>query len=262
MSRKTQKRRKRGVRLLIAYAIRGVLPLLGLILVICVGLAVKGTPDYPAEEVQDAANQVEGRAGPSPQVQDTPPPVSEPPVAAKDFTVVLDAGHGGTDPGCVQGDILEKEIALAITMQLKEKLENNGFDVILTRDTDKAVSLSERVALTNQSGADCFISIHCNMWADDAAIRGLECYFYRSEEGKELAGYIIEAVNSASITNNGAMEGNYMVVRDADIPAVLVETGYLSNPQECEALTTQEYQDVVAGAITEGIEMMWIERNG
>ena len=258
VSTRTRRRKKRGVKLLIAYAIRGAVPLFCIILMICVGFAVKGAlADHP-EEAQDAVSQ-EKQIVPSPQAHDTPTPVPapEPSVQLKDFTVVLDAGHGGTDPGCVQGEIFEKDIALTITMLVKEKLEQNGFAVILTRDADEAVSLSERVALTNQSGADCFVSIHCNMCVEDTSIRGLECYYFRSEEGKKLAEQIIEAVDGASITNNGVIEGNYMVVRDTNIPAVLVETGYLSNPRECEALTTEEYQDVIAGAIVDGIERMW-----
>ena len=261
MSTRTHRRKKRGVKLLISYAIRGAVPLFCIILIICMGFAVKGAfADHP-EEVQDGASQ-EKQTAPSPQVNDIPTPAPMPSVLPKDFTVVLDAGHGGSDPGCVQGEILEKDIALTITFLVKEKLEQNGFAVILTRDTDETVSLSERVALTNQSGADCFVSIHCNMYADDASINGFECYSYRSEKGEKLAGQIIDAANGYSIANNGAMEGNYMVVRDTNIPAVLVETGYLSNPRECEALTTEEYQDMIAAAIADGIERMWSGTGG
>lgn len=255
MSTRTHRRKKRGVALLISYAIRWGIPLLCAILILCAGLAIRGALAGDPEEGQNAAGREE-QTDPGPQADNTPP-VSEPPVQSKNFAVVLDAGHGGTDPGCVQDDILEKDIALAITLQVKEKLESEGFEVFLTRDTDETVSLSERVTRTNESGADCFVSIHCNMCAEDTSIRGLECYFYRSEEGQRLAEYILEAVNGASITNNGVIEGNYMVVRDANIPAVLVETGYLSNPEECEALTSEEYQALVANVITEGIERMW-----
>lgn len=258
MSTRTHRRKKRGIALWISYAIRWGIPLLCAIVILCVGLAIRGALADDADEEQHAAGREE-QTDPGPQTGYTPP-VSEPPIQSKNFTVMLDAGHGGTDPGCVQNDILEKDLALAITLRVKEKLENEGFAVLLTRDTDETLSLSDRVALTNQSSADCFVSIHCNMYADDTSIRGLECYFYRSEEGEALAEYIIEAVNGASITNNGVMEGNYMVVRDADIPAVLVETGYLSNPEECEALTAEKYQDVIADVITEGIEKMWTSR--
>lgn len=257
MSTKIHRRKKRGINLLISYAIRWGIPLLAVILILCVVLAIRGALAEHPDEGQNAAGQ-EDQADSGQLDEDTPPPVSQPPIISKDFTVMLDAGHGGTDPGCVQDDILEKDLALAITLLVKEKLENEGFEVLLTRGADETVSLSERVATTNQSDADCFVSIHCNMFADDTSINGLECYFYRSEEGEQLAEYIIEAANGASITNNGAMEGNYMVVRDTNVPAVLVETGYLSNSKECEALTSEEYQNVIAGAVAEGIGMMWL----
>lgn len=240
---------------MISYAIRWGIPLLCAVVILCVALAIRGALAGGPEEGQNAAGQ-EDQTNPSPQAEHTPP-VSEPSIQSKDFTVMLDAGHGGTDPGCVQDEILEKDITLTLTLLVKEKLESEGFQVLLTRDADETVSLSERVTRTNESGADCFVSIHCNMCAEDTSIRGLECYFYRSEEGQRLAEYILEAVNGASITNNGVIEGNYMVVRDANIPAVLVETGYLSNPEECEALTSEEYQALIAGVITEGIEKMW-----
>lgn len=255
MSTRTNRRKKHGIDLAISYAIRGAVPLLAVILVVCVVLAVRGAQADDPEEGQNAAGQ-EDMTSPSPQAGNTPP-ASEPPVQSKNFTVVLDAGHGGTDPGCVQDEILEKDITLTLTLLVKEKLESEGFTVLLTRDTDEAVSLSERVELTNQSGADCFVSIHCNMCAEDTSISGLECYFYHSEEGRRLAECIIEEVNEYSIKNYGVIEGNYMVVRDANIPAALVETGYLSNPEECEALTSEEYQEVIANAITGGIERMW-----
>lgn len=259
MDTNIHRRKKRGVSLLISYAIRWGIPLLCAAVILCVGLVIRGALKDDPEDAQNGTGQ-ENQTDPTPAVEDTPPPVSEPPGMDKKFTVVLDAGHGGTDPGCVQDDILEKDLTLAITLLLKEKMESAGFAVILTRDTDEAVSLSERVELTNQSDADCFVSIHCNMCAEDTSIRGLECYFYRSEEGKALAEHIIEAVNEASITNYGVIEGNYMVVRDANIPAVLVETGYLSNPQECQALLTREYQSLIADAIVAGVRQMQLSQ--
>lgn len=176
-------------------------------------------------------------------------------VAPLGITVVLDAGHGGEQPGCVIGDLQEKEIAMAITQRLKTRLEQMGFDVVLTRGDDMDVGLSERAQIANQAEGECFVSIHCNSYVDDS-ISGLECYYYRSEAGEQLAEAIATATEASEIDTRESKEGNFQVLREADMPAVLIEVGYMTNPAELELLASEEYQQTLASAIAEGIGAM------
>lgn len=168
------------------------------------------------------------------------------------ITVVLDPGHGGVQPGCVIGELQEKDIDMAITQRLKLQLEQMGFDVVMTRTSDEDVDLSERAAIANQAEGDCFISVHCNSY-EDAAVSGLECFYFRSEEGKELAEAISRATSADDIRTREIKEGNFQVLRETIMPAVLIEVGYMTNPEELEALASDDYQQKLAESIADGI---------
>lgn len=167
--------------------------------------------------------------------------------------VVLDAGHGGVQPGCVAGEVLEKDITLAVTMRLKDQLEEKGLSVFLTRDSDEDVELSDRAAIANQSDAQYFVSIHCNWFEEDTSVSGLDCYYYQDEEGMGLAQSILDSVSSRSIIAREIKEENFEVLWETTMPAVLIELGFMTNPEELEALLSEEYQETLASAIAEGI---------
>lgn len=169
--------------------------------------------------------------------------------------VVLDAGHGGKDQGTCAGDILEKDINLAVTLKLAEKLDEMGAEVLLTRETDVKIDLEDRAKLANKEKADLFVSIHCNYYEDSTKIKGLECYYQEtSEDGKELAERISQAFDGIEeVENRGLKTANYRVLRKTDMPAVLIELGYMSNPEECKKLTDEDYQELLAERIAAGI---------
>lgn len=167
--------------------------------------------------------------------------------------VVLDAGHGGVQPGCVAGEVLEKDITLAVTMRLKDQLEEKGLSVLLTRDSDEDVELSDRAAIANQSDAQYFVSIHCNWFEEDTSVSGLDCYYYQDEEGMGLAQSILDSVSSRSIIAREIKEENFEVLWETTMPAVLIELGFMTNPEELEALLSEKYQETLASAIAEGI---------
>lgn len=173
----------------------------------------------------------------------------------EDLIIALDAGHGGNDGGTYSGDILEKDITLAVTEYMKELLEQRGATVIMTRTTDEYISLDERANMANQSAAELFVSIHCNSYEDDASIKGLECYYQKdSAEGKKLAENITGALEvRGSIESRGAKPENYYVLKHTRIPAVLIELGYLSNRSECQQLVSEEYQQKLAEELVESI---------
>lgn len=169
--------------------------------------------------------------------------------------VVVDAGHGGKDQGTCEGDILEKDINLAVAKMLAEYLTESGADVILTRREDEKMDLEERAKLANRENADLFISIHCNYYEDSEEIRGLECYYKEdSTEGRELAERIAGKFDGVDeVENRGTKTADYRVLRKTDMPAVLVELGYLSNGEECGKLADKEYQKLLARKIAEAV---------
>lgn len=182
-----------------------------------------------------------------------------------DYCIILDAGHGGSDGGTLAEDVLsqngrridvlEKDINLSVVFYMEELLEELGVEVILTRESDETLSLDERVKIANSVEADLFVSIHCNYYEDDASISGLESYFFEgSDSGKSCAEKILEKVESGGkIETRNAKESNFYVLKKTNIPAVLVELGYLSNTKECLLLAEKEYQETMAKELVAGI---------
>ena len=178
-----------------------------------------------------------------------------------EYTIVLDAGHGGKDGGTSSGDVVEKDITLEVVLRMKELLEEKGIQIVLTRDADESVSLADRAAAANQSDAALFVSIHCNYFEDDSAIKGLECYYYEgSEEGRRIAEGILEELQQKdNITVRNAKEETFYVLKQTKIPAVLVELGYLSNAKECGLLASEVYQEILAEELAEALEKILSE---
>lgn len=177
---------------------------------------------------------------------------------ATGLTIVLDAGHGGGDGGTIgliDENVIEKDINLSVVTKMKALLEECGATVILTRDSDEFLELSDRSYISNRTGADLFVSIHCNSYEDDLSIGGLECYYHKnSDTSKGYAESLVEiAERIGNVEVRYAMEQNYQVLRDSSIPAILVEMGYLSNTQDCMNLANTKYQDTMAQTLVESI---------
>lgn len=171
------------------------------------------------------------------------------------YIVVLDAGHGGKDDGTVSDSAVEKDINLAIVFKIKEQLEAKGIRVLLTRDRDIYMGLGERIRAAEDKEADLFVSIHCNYYERDDAVNGLECYYCRgSEQGRHYADTIIAEIgkNNRIVTRN-AKPAEYYVLKNTKLPAILVETGYLSNGRERRGLISDDYQNVLAEELANGI---------
>ena len=182
-------------------------------------------------------------------------------------TIVIDAGHGGPDPGKVsEAGTLEKDINLKIAMILKELLEAQNIHVIMTRDEDKDLAtettkrklsdIKERVKLMENSNADAIVSIHQNSYPD-ANIYGAQCFYpTESEEGKNLASIIQQQIiTSTNQTKIREIKDNndYYLLKHSSTPIVIVECGFLSNPTEEQLLLTDNYQRQIAWAIHLGI---------
>ncbi len=176
----------------------------------------------------------------------------------KGLIIAIDAGHGGTELGaigCLNDN--EKDVNLEISKILKEKLETNGANVIMTREDDSFVGLNDRVEIANKNNAQIFISIHNNALPDSAAhlkSTGSEAYYFYPQS-KELAKDVVEALaKETGFKNNGAKAQSFAVVRNTNCPAILVEVGYIINPEDNAKLIDKDYQNKIAEAILHGLE--------
>lgn len=182
--------------------------------------------------------------------------------------VVIDPGHGGIDPGMLGvNNTVEKEINLQISYLLKEKLEEQGIRVILTRETDdglyeesdgnkKIADMKKRCSIIARSGADVVVSVHQNSFSD-SSVSGAQVFYYKhSVEGGKLAQCIQDAFKEqVDETNERKIKANdsYYMLIHTPCPTVIVECGFITNYEEAELLVTQEYQEKVAQAITSGV---------
>src|SRR5438876_10321962 len=167
--------------------------------------------------------------------------------------VVIDAGHGGFDRGGIPGQrIPEKEMTLDVAQRLKTLLAASGYRVIMTRDSDVFVPLPTRVAIANSYGNAIFVCIHFNS-AKRMGAGGIETYFY-SRESLPLASAIHYYVaGGAPSSNRGVRRRGFYVLRKTNIPAVLVECGFLTNPTEAAYAQTASYRQKLAEEIAAGV---------
>ena len=170
--------------------------------------------------------------------------------------IVLDAGHGGEDPGAIRDDAIEKEITLEVAKKTKTILEESDYKVGMTRDTDRYIELGDRAKFANERKAKVFVSIHCNS-SEDYSGKGIETY-YTEQKGLEdeiLAGMIQESlIEETDANDRGIKVANYTVIVRSTMPSVLVEVGFLTDAEENELLQNEEYQRKLAKGIAEGIK--------
>lgn len=183
--------------------------------------------------------------------------------------IVIDPGHGsfearGMDYGAQgKAGVTEYQVVTPISMKLKAKLESAGARVIMTRgEAFKTISLSERAEVANQNNADAFISIHADSYVKDTKVSGSKVFYYdgnarlttqvQSEARKALATALANEIKDVS-GRAQVNTANFAVNRENKVPSVLVETGFLTNPEEEARLDTPEYQDALAQAMYEGL---------
>ena len=168
-------------------------------------------------------------------------------------TVVIDAGHGGHDRGGIPGQrIAEKDMTLDVAQRLRNVLAANGYNVVMTRNSDVFVPLGTRVAIANSYRNAIFVSVHFNATKRSGA-GGIETYFY-SRDSLPLASAIHHyVVGGAPSGNRGVRRRGYYVLRRTNIPAVLVECGFLTNPTEGAYAQNASYRQKLAEEIAAGV---------
>lgn len=168
--------------------------------------------------------------------------------------VVIDAGHGGSDPGAVDNGLREKDITLDIALRTKQLLEEKGFTVIMTRETDVYPSLKQRTDLANNAKADIFVSIHVNAGGGT----GIETWWYSKgpepQKSLELAKSIqSELIKETKARDREVQDGNLRVNRESKMPSALVEVGFIDNVNDAAKLKENSYRQQLAIGIALGI---------
>lgn len=221
----------------------------------------------------------------APHVYVAPPPVPQsatpapesPPKPALGNLYVIDAGHGGHDPGTQGFGIIEKNLTLKLSIELAAQLKKAGLRVLPTRHDDSFVSLPDRCSISNLSEAHAFISLHMNADANSSSTTGVEVFYTFRKRGDHIAalksnlgikdqlgvrderGYKLAELlqghlsKDLKLRDRGTKEGNLFVIAQTASPAVLVECGYLSNPEEAKFLSQDKVIEQLAKSITKGI---------
>ncbi len=265
MEKRKLARKKAMIRAYIARGIVVMILLLMLVLMFCGCLYIrdlfrkddKVESDTAAKEQQSTESDYEvSTTDPDTELDPEPEDVT---VYAQypGVSIVIDPGHGGNDGGTTgaNGAIIEKDINLAVSLEVKSLLEKHGVKVILTRDHDDYMSLEERAYFASQTTADLFISLHCNYFEGDESINGLEAFYCRNADESRIYAESIaaEVAKNDSIALRGATENNHYVTRHAGMDAVLIEMGFLSNPTESAKLNSADYQKLLASTIVTGL---------
>lgn len=181
--------------------------------------------------------------------------------------IVVDVGHGGSDPGKVSNNgIKEKDINLQIALYLKDYLIAQDYTVYLTRETDcglydekisnkKTSDLNNRIQFFKEKNASYVVSIHQNSYPDPLP-HGAQCFYFEgSNSGKAFAESIQNSLLKLDSSNTRVAKssGSYYLLKHSDVPSVIVECGFLSNPEETAKLTDPNYQKQIAYTISLGI---------
>lgn len=189
-------------------------------------------------------------------------------VEVNEKVVVLDAGHGGDDPGKVGiNGALEKEINLQIAEKVKGLLEDKGYEVIMTREDDvmlcdgasdnkKREDMKARTDLINETKPFLAVSIHQNSYTDPGVAGAQVFYYSGSEIGETYANLLQNALLEIDEGNNRQAKANdsYYLLKRTEVPTVIVECGFLSNLEEAQKLSEDDYQNTISNAIVHGIE--------
>lgn len=174
--------------------------------------------------------------------------------------IILDAGHGGDDKGAVVNYFMEKRLTLITAILIRKNLEDMGYRVIMTRSKDVFVPLHRRASIANKTNAVLFASIHYNSSPAPEA-HGIEIFYYggsdpkRVQQSRKLANLVLgDLIHQTSALSRGVKNGNFCVIRETSMPAILIEGGFMTNTQERTNLRDKKYLERIAKGIALGID--------
>ncbi|GAB4344611.1 MAG: hypothetical protein Fur0042_08630 [Cyanophyceae cyanobacterium] len=225
------------------------------------GQSVAGTGDRPSGgqriPILPPTSRTPVPVNPQPMPPPTPTPGDVGPLPRPQgrYRIVIDPGHGGQDPGAVGiGGLREKDAVLDISRQVTALLEQQGVQAIMTRTDDYFVTLEGRTAMANRANANLFVSIHANAISlSRPDVNGVETYYLQS--GQALAQTIHNSILQTFpyMRNRGVRQARFYVLRHSRMPAVLVETGFVTGQQDAALLSDPRWRSQMAGAIARGI---------
>lgn len=175
--------------------------------------------------------------------------------------IAIDPGHGGSDSGAeykndsAKAKYMEKTYTLKIAKSLAHQLRSSGAQVVMTRFTDKDVGLKERVRIAENDHVDCFISLHLNSSPSNNEGSGITTYYYHRGSSKKLAKKVSHQFSNFPISNRGIEFGDFLVIRDTKLPAILCETGYVNTKKDFKLIRKISFQKKATHAITKGINL-------
>lgn len=175
--------------------------------------------------------------------------------------IAIDPGHGGVDCGCVGKKVEEKDVNLQIALELEKKLTEKGYRVLVLREKDEFQGLMDRVEIANSYQADVYVSIHQNTYeGKDKTVGGIETWYDGTDTARDNQRLALlvhrETVKSTGARGRGVIDSTDLYVASKTLmPACLIETGFLSNPQEEKLLSSADYQKKLAEGIARGIEL-------
>ncbi len=172
---------------------------------------------------------------------------------AQGAKVVVDAGHGGYDPGAIYDDRQEKDITLQISRKVKQYLEEAGVTVYMTRSEDRFVALAERVEVSNTIEPDAFVSIHANALPTNPHMEGLQTYYTHSKSKKLALSVHQQLLDDVKMPDQRVRTANFWVCKHSGAPAILIETGFMTCAKERRRLVDDNYQTELAKAIARGV---------
>ncbi len=214
-------------------------------------------PNPPMIGNRTGGNDIPGEPLPTPIPTPSPTTGS----SSRRVVVMVDPGHGGKDPGAIGiNGLREVDVIFPISLKVKEIVESRrpNVQVVLTRNADYFVGLDERVVMSRQAGADLFVSIHANAIDGRPDVNGLETYHYGTGESlaETVHASILDYFNNQrgiSLNNRRVRKARFLVIRKSSVPAILVETGYLTSPDESPKLADPTYRNHMAEGIARGI---------
>lgn len=174
----------------------------------------------------------------------------------KNQTIVIDAGHGGNDPGAVANGLQEKNINLAVSLEVQKLLRTAGANVVMTRSNDTFLTLGQRVSIAERAKASSFVSIHANAAASPAA-SGAETFYNAGSEAsksRSLAASIQDRlVKETAMNDRSVKQGNFYVIRNTTMPSTLIELGFLTNSSDANKMKASGYNKKAGQAVFNGI---------
>ncbi|GAD15886.1 N-acetylmuramoyl-L-alanine amidase [Lentilactobacillus otakiensis] len=169
-------------------------------------------------------------------------------------TIVLDPGHGGSDTGALSmTGQPEKRYTLEVAKRVERNLQARGARVVMTRSSDKTVPLAARPEIANSSSANLFVSFHFDSSDENNVASGYTCYFYHNGDSKQLAKSVNDQMKNLPLSSRGVEFGNFLVIRDNSVPAILIEGGYINTSKDFKQIQNPTYQKKLADDVVDGI---------